>query len=48
MVNPLAPVYEWWLEFYLLIPAGMREFINLKWILLFGFSVVGILWRAKH
>lgn len=48
MVNPLAPVFEWWLQFYALLPLAIINYVALNWVILVGLAVVMLLWRAKH
>lgn len=48
MVNPLAPVYEWWLNFYAILPLPITNYVGLNWAILIAVSVVMMLWRAKH
>lgn len=48
MTNPLAPVFEWWLAFWLCLPASWTAYISFTWAVLVALAVFMALWRAKH
>lgn len=48
MSNPLAPVFEWWLQFYGSLPNSWVAYISFTWAVLVALAVVMALWRAKH
>lgn len=47
MVNPVAPFYEWYLEFYNCLPQPFTAFLGLSlgvWVIL---SVYSLFWRIR-
>lgn len=48
MINPVAPVFEWWLAFWNALPYSITAFISLYFAVLLGLSVFFALWRSKH
>ena len=48
MINPLAPVFEFFLQFYSLLPYAVKAFINLSLGLFLVNCLFSLFFRSKH
>ena len=48
MINPLAPVFNWFIAFTLSLPTSFMAFVSFYWAVLVAVGVVTALWKAKH
>lgn len=48
LVNPLQPVFEWFMTLYSLLPLAVRQFINLVLGLVVVTAIFSLFFRSRH
>lgn len=48
LTNPVAPFYEWFLSFYILLPDAFKAFLGLVYGLTIFFAILNIFVRVMR